>query len=314
MLRRISDASEDEEEITVTRRGPHPRHRGPRLASWIHDASKSFAVLDSHGKKLIMFKATVKRNAAFNNGTSPAPTPVPGNDAAGSPVEQLSPMISNSGNLMLSAMYTPLDQFVGQALGPPEAFLPFTSISVDGTVVQDSTSSFDDDDDLDDEDLWNVEDFLNFGDVSSGSDNGIGDDQDPSPSSDTMEPSSTPARPSTAASEGQVHPLLNHFNSSDVVGAFRRNQNRHQLLTRNAVSHDALAFSGPFGQGTLRGIKGGRLAAVNSPITPMRKQKNIQPLASSPGSPLAKMASMNGKRKLEGEFMGHKHKRSRSDF
>ncbi|KAF4618129.1 hypothetical protein G7Y89_g14979 [Cudoniella acicularis] len=107
-----------------------------------------------------------------------------------------------------------------------------------------------------------------------------------------------------------VHPLLNHFNSNDVVGAFRRNQNRHQLLTRNALSHEALAFSGPYGQGTLRGIKGGRLAAANTPITPMRKRKNTQPIASSPGSPLANISATNGKRKFDQDHFGHKRSRS----
>ncbi|KAH8652636.1 hypothetical protein BGZ60DRAFT_181815 [Tricladium varicosporioides] len=312
VLKPIADeVSDDEEEIAVTRRGP--KKNGPKLGSFFHDKRNSFAVIDSKGKKLVMFRAkkTARRYSFNGMDARPKLNTIQETDAENMCMEEMSPMISNSGNLMLSAMYTPLDTFVGQAVGPPEAFLPFTSISADGIITHDSTSSFDEDD-VDDEELWKLEDFLNFGGQSSESDNDD-DDQDPSPSSDTMELSSTPARPTTATSEDQVHPLLNHFNSNDVVGAFRRNQNRHQLLTRNALSSEALAFSGPFGQGTLRGIKGGRLAAANTPITPMRKRKGIQPIGSSPGSPLANLSAANSKRKFDGEYH-FGHKRSRSDF
>ena len=293
----------------MTRRAPA---RLPRLGSWIHDASKPFAVLDSHGKKLIMFKAKVNRR--YNhNGASARPqartyTRDSDADAAG-PLEQMSPMISNSGNLMMSAMFTPLDQYLnGQALGPPEAFYPFTSVNADGTIAQDSPSSYDEDD-LDDEDLWNVEDFLNFGEESSADGDEGGEEQDPSSDSHgTIEPSSTPARPNTATSEDQLNPLLAN---SGLVGAFRRNQNRHQLLSRSAVSRESLAFSGPYAQGTLRGIKGGRLAAVNAPITPLRKQKLtklIPTMGSSPGSPLGQ--AQLKKRKFSGEGFGHKRSKS----
>jgi hypothetical protein len=309
VLRRVSDAAEEEEaeEITVTRRAPLS---GPRLASWVLDRSKPFAVLDSKGKKLIMFKATAKRRVSFN-GTSNVVESQPESDLF---MEESSPMISNSGNIMLSAMYAPLDSF-GGAIGPPEAFHPFTDIAADGTVTHDSTSSFDDDDyaDLLMDGYYNIEDFISLGGDSSDEEEGNNDNQDPSPSSDTAEPFSTPGRPTTATSEdqAQVHPLLNHFNNKDVVGSFRRNQTRHQQLTRNAVSTDALAFAGPYGpESILRGIKGGRLEAANVPITPMRRKK--QPLAigpSSPASPLAN-ATANGKRKFTEDHFGHKRSRS----
>ncbi|KAG9229398.1 hypothetical protein BJ875DRAFT_197986 [Amylocarpus encephaloides] len=308
VLRRMSetDDDEDEEEITVHRRGPLP---GPRLGSWVLDRSKPFAVMNKDGKKLIMFQATVKRRVSFNGN----PT-APGQLGPSAPIiEQHSPMISNSGDLMLSAMYTNLDQFSGSALGPPEAFHPFTDIAVDGTVTRDTTSSS-----LDDSDVGefghniNLEDFISFGDGSSDEEGNV-DDQDPSPSSDAGDIFSTPARPTTAGSEiqssAQAHPLLVHFEKNGV-GAFRRNQTRHNQLTRDAISSDALAFSGPFGQGPLKGIKGGRLAAANVPITPMRKKRApAQPLGSSPGSPLANAAS-NSKRKFDGEQFGHKRSRS----
>jgi hypothetical protein len=259
-----------------------------------------------------MFKAKINRRYSFN-GTSARPqlrayTQDSDAEATGQP-EQMSPMISNSGNMMMSAMYTPLDQYLnGQALGPPEAFYPFTNINSDGTIAQDSPSSYDEDD-LDDEDLWNVEDFLNFGEESSSDENADGEEQDPpSDSPGTVEPSSTPARPTTATSEDQFHPLLAN---SGLVGAFRRNQNRHQLLSRNTASRESLAFSGPYGQGILRGIKGGHLAAANTPITPLRKQKSVKlvpPIGSSPGSPLAQ--AQQKKRKFSGEEFGHKRSKS----
>lgn len=226
---------------------------------------------------------------------------------------QLSPMISDSANVMLSAMYTPTDQLLGgQALGPPEAFYPFTSISADGTVAQD-TSSYDEDD-LDELDLWNLEDFVNFGGDTS-------DDEpvkeEPGESSDsaaaTDAPSSTP-RPSTARSDDQIHPLLSHFDNGNV-GSFRRNQTRHALLSRNTATRESLAFSGPYRQGTIRGIKGGRLAAANTPITPVRKQKTAKSFgASSPASPLAPTPTK--KRRYSDEDIGHPtgHKRNRSSF
>jgi hypothetical protein len=262
--------------------------------------------MDSHGKRLIMFKAKVNRRFSLN---APGLRPVPRGliedsdfDVAG--LDSMSPMISNSANLMMSAMYTPLDQALGsgQALGPPEAFYPFTSVGADGTITQEEPSSYDEED-LDDEDLWNIGDFLNFGEESSEEGDGEGNDAEgASPSRGTT--------PSTSARGNKIeasHPLLDHFDRG-VVGAFRKNQTRHQLLSRNAASRESLAFSGPYRQGTLRGIKGGRLAAANVPITPLRKQKSVkQAVASSPGSPLGHGGQ---KRKFSGEQQGHKRTRS----
>ncbi|RFU33535.1 hypothetical protein B7463_g2837, partial [Scytalidium lignicola] len=329
MLRRpstsSSSSSESEEEITVTRRGPYRpiKRSGPRLGSWLHDRSKPFLVLDNHGKNLIMFRAKVNRRFSFGgvgNQSMSAATPQSSFARESDQDKQtidLSPMISNSANLMMSAMYSPLDQYLhltgGQPLGPPEAFYPFVNISADGTITQDSPSSYEDDeddeDDVDSEDMWNVEDFLNFGEDTSDEEE-VADgreEEDDNTSTIAEPPSSTPARPTTASSEDQIHPLLNHFNSG-IVGAFRRNQNRHHLLSCNAASRDSLAFSGPYRQGTLRGIKGDRLAAANTPITPLRKRKlPSSTIPSSPGSPLA---TAQQKRKFSGDHFGHKRTRS----
>ena len=207
---------------------------------------------------------------------------------------------------MMTAMYTQLDPYGGQVLGPPEAFYPFTSISADGTVAQDSATSYDDDD-LDDEDLWHIEDFLDLDEANSeGDDREVVHVQEDDSGNTTDQLNSTPARPTTATSEDQVHPLLDHF-SDGAVGAWRRNQTQQKLVRSGSVTHESLDFAGPHGQGVLRGIKGGRLEAANTPITPLRRQKVAAALPSSPASPLASIAQ---KRKFSGEQQGHKRTRS----
>ncbi|KAI9730042.1 MAG: hypothetical protein M1818_008311 [Claussenomyces sp. TS43310] len=289
VLRRQSDESSDsEEDITVIRHNPYSRG-GPKLGSWVTDASKPFAVIDSHGKKLVVFKAKIPRRHSFSTPTRPAPGFIGENDG----VEEMSPMISNSANLMMSAMYTPLDGTLGgQALGPPEAFYPFVSVSANGVIARESASSSFDEDDVDDDEVWNIQDLIDFGDDS--------DEAEEDDSNETETPS-TPARP--LSSEDQVHPLLEHFGRG-VVGAFRRNQNRHHLISRNVASRESLAFSGPYQP--VRGIKGGRLAAANTPITPLRKSKTLRVVA-TPSSPVAPAEK---KRKYSGEQ--HSHKRSKS--
>lgn len=263
--------------------------RGPRLGSWIHNASRPFAVINSDGSRLYMFKARVNRRYSQGD-VRPQTSSAPDSEAE-TPGDGTSPMVSNSGNIMLSAMYTPLGPYMNnlgaQALGPPEAFYPFTSINVNGDIVQDSPSSFDDEDDLDDEELWDVEDFINFGEESS--DEEGADEETPE----------TP-RPNTATSEDQSH--SNHLNPS-IVGAFRKNQQKHKLMTRYNATVDSLVFAGPYAATSLRGIKDGRIAHAATAITPLRKQK-APPLDSSP------LAAHSSKRKFSGEERGHKRSKS----
>jgi len=315
LRRQSTDSSGSEEEITVIRRNAQKALRTfPRLASWVTDASKPYAIVDSKAKKLFMFKARLTRRFSFN-GTSIRTNPhayVATPRAQELPALESSPMISNSANLMMSAMYTPIDDLLGgQALGPPEAFYPFVSVSANGTVIQDEPSSSYDEDDVDDEDMWKIQDLIDFGDddVASDDENVVEEEGESSMSqTETEHFSSTPVRPTTATSEDQVHPLLGHFERG-VVGAFRRNQTRHQLLSRNVASEDSLAFSAPFRQGTIRGIKGGRLAAANTPITPMRRTKAVKADVLLSPSPAVESAA-DKKRKFSGEQ--HSHKRSRS--
>jgi hypothetical protein len=299
----VSQTSTEEE----VRRSPVGRV--PKLGVWTVSRNKPFMVA-KNDMKLVMFNrnAGQRRFSADAITRTPMQTPARINRMIDS-----SPMISNSGNIMMSAMadfgdpFNFGNQFLGgQALGPPEAFYPFTSIDADGRLAQDSSSAYDEDD-MSDDDPWNVEDFLEFGEEESDNDQGVDAEQSSdSPGGDV--PSSTPARPTTARSEDQVHPLLDHFDKG-VVGSFRRNQNRHQLLTRNVASRDSLAFGGTHLDGTIRGVKSGRLHHANTPITPARKSKNLKPVV--PSSPASPLAQLNKKRRYDGEeFNGHKRHRS----
>jgi hypothetical protein len=274
----------------------------------VTDASKPFAVIDSRGKRMMMFKA--RNNRRFSFDTSPSQ---PAQNLIVSPtngaLEEFSPMLGSATNMMMTAMFAPLDTlFGGHAVGPPEAFYPFVSIASNGVITQDDPSSSFEDDDMDDDDMWNIGDLIDFGDETSDGE-GLVEEEDSSTSPTDIP--STPLRPTTASSEDQVHPLLNHLDRG-VVGAFRSNQSRHQLLMRNAASRESLAFSGPYRQGTLRGIKGGRLAAANTPITPLRKTKSVKADVTLSPSPIDASAA-DKKRKFSSEQQ-HVHKRSRSMF
>lgn len=209
----------------------------------------------------------------------------------------------------MSAIYPPIDNiFGGHATGPPEAFYPFMTEAANGATSQDSaTSSFEDDIEVN---KWDLGDLFNFAEATSEvKDNA--DEEDESSSSPTgVDATSSPdAQPTTAGSEDQVHPLLDHFKRGGDVGAFRRNQRHHQLIASMAVSQESLAFSGPHGQGPLRGIKGGRLAAVNTPLSPLRRSKAAKTdVKISPT--MEPEIETEKKRKFSGEQ--HSHKRSRS--
>jgi len=206
-------------------------------------------------------------------------------------IEEISPMLSNSANLMMSAM-TPAHPLFdgGDVLGPPEAFFPFTSISANGEISQDSPSSFDDDD-MDEVAMWNMDEFLNLPGVEAGE-----DEDDSSPTDD---PTSTP-RPTTLTSEDQPQ-----FLDSTLVGSWRSDKERHNQMIRNNATEDSLRFSSPHLHTTIKGIKEGRLANAVIPMTPMRKQKRFEmPIDSSP------LATHMNKRKFSGEQSGHKRSKS----
>ncbi|CZT06424.1 uncharacterized protein RAG0_12136 [Rhynchosporium agropyri] len=301
ILRATSEGSTSSSSGEVTRR----RSGGPRLANWIHEGDSPYATADLATTKVKVYNMRRFRQEYTMQSRARAPQIF----SPQQNVLQHSPMISNSGNIMMSAMMPDpfSDNVSGQAVGGPEAFYPWTYINANGTFENQDSSSVAGSD-CDDEDLWNIDDLLNFGDDSDEEEGADRSDESPTGPEDTPgAPSSTPARPTTARSEDQVHPLLDHFRGGNV-GAFRINQNRHQLLHRTSVTHDSLAFGNSYMEGTIRGVKVGRLHHANTPITPVRKKRPL-PVESSPASPTPYNA--NKKRKCGGDERPVDTKRSR---
>lgn len=301
VLRRQSTGSSSSGDVTVVRRSTYR----PKLGTWVADGTRPFAVLDNRGKGLVVFRSRVNRRYTFDGSTSQLENNV---EESETDALDLSPMINNSANLMMSAMCTPDGNHLGsQVYGPPEAFYPFVSIAADGTVIRDSPLSSYDDDDDDDEQHLNIADLIDFGENSSDI-SGV-EEEEGERSSSTINHPSTPAAPSSTSArptnEDQLHPLLEHFDRG-VVGAFRRHQTHHKLISGQHATPESLAFANPYNHGTLRGIKGGRLAAANTPITPPRRSKVINPESSFSPSITAELR----KRKFSGDQFGHKRSRS----
>lgn len=359
------DSSDSEEDIPVIRRKPmrRPRPTGPKLGTWLADTSKPFVILDSTGKKAWVYRAKMNRRHSSNAALSS-----PANGGLGTPLhsnahgghgysqEQMSPMLSNSANLMISAMYNELADYMdpssGGTAGPPEAFYPFPAelaelsplgfspsagaamAAANGgqVVVQDEPwSSSMDEDDVDDEDKWNIADLIDFGDHSSAGegDGDASDDEDgttigrrtregslsnsqpASPSNLNLSgasPSSTPVRPSTARSEDQVHPLLEHFDRGfPLVSAFRRHQDHHKLLLQGIPAR-SLQFrgGGNYLEAPIRGIKAGRIREAGEVVAPGRRRRgqNAMKRKASAETTNNTEAPVNGN--------GHSRKRSRS--
>lgn len=207
--------------------------------------------------------------------------------------EQSSPILSNSANMMLSAMFSSntFGDFVNpQTMGPAEAFFPFPSEA--GTADESSSASIHGEEDEAEKKL-DISDFITWDDGDSSGDEG---------NDGTWEPSSTPLRPTTASSELDV---LSHLNS-DTVGAFRRNQINQQLILSNKATQDSLAFSGPYNYSAIRGLKSDRFDTAGIPLTPIRRQKkHASDVTRSP------LESVSAKRKASSE-VGNGHKRHRS--
>ncbi|KAI1423102.1 hypothetical protein F5Y12DRAFT_798822 [Xylaria sp. FL1777] len=213
---------------------------------------------------------------------------------------QSSPILGNPGNIMMSGMMSSntFGDFMNtHAVGPAEAWYAQApdcngfgdSSGSEGPVVDEEEKNL------------RIEDFLEIDDDSDSS-----DDQQDIDKDEKEEMLCTPGRPTTSSSD--VTSLLDHFeHNSNLVGAFRRDQAHHRLITRSKATHDSLAFSGPYFEGTLRGIKDGRIATANVPISPLRRRKKIPEFASSP-------LSSSAKRKASSEHrMGHKRQRSIPD-
>ncbi|KAI1453128.1 hypothetical protein F4805DRAFT_444800 [Annulohypoxylon moriforme] len=296
--REAMDDSSDSDVVTLIR----PRRGQPRVGRFDLDKSskKPIAILNPRTGKMMIFTHQSMRGRGFD--LSPEQFNFQYFEQA-----QSSPILSNPGSIMMSGMISSStygDFMNTHAVGPAEAWYAQAS---DGNIVETSDSDGQVVDEA--EKSLKLEDFITLDDDD--------DDEDSSEAEKMLEhdetddqlfytPGRTPGRPSTANSD--VTSLLDHFNhNANIVGAFRRDQVNHQLISRSKATRESLAFSGPYFEGTLRGIKDGRIATTNVPISPMRKQK-MPELASSP------LATISQKRKSSSEHhLGHKRQRSMPD-
>ncbi|KAH6888418.1 hypothetical protein B0T10DRAFT_54054 [Thelonectria olida] len=273
------------------------RQRGmPRVGKFNLDRSdqKPIAVLHPTTKKLIIF--TPGRRRQFD--LSPGQFDLSPEKFSGpwSMENHASPIMSNSANVMLSAMFSSnsFGDFINtQAVGPAEAFFTFPSEA--NTADESSTAPSLQGEEDEEEKKLDIDDFITWNDDDSSGDEDQG----------TWNPTSTPVRPSTASSDCDV---LSHLNS-ETVGAFRRNQINQQLILSNQATQDSLAFSGPYNYTALKGLKSDRFDTATVPLTPMRRHKRqMSDLTRSP------LETMSTKRKASNEAdNGHKRHRSISD-
>ncbi|KAF4986449.1 hypothetical protein FDECE_15954 [Fusarium decemcellulare] len=271
---------------------PVKAERGqPRVGRYNLDRSdkKPIAVLNPLTRKMMIFTPHRRRQLDLSPEQFNIPWPMD---------DQTSPILSNSANLMISAMFS-TNTFgdlinSSQMMGPTEAFFPFQSEA--NTADESSTAPSLQEEDDDAEMNLNLNDFIEW------EENDSSDDEE---DANNWDPASTPARPSTAGSEKDV---LSHLNS-ETVGAFRRNQINQQLILSNQATQDSLAFSGPYNLTALKGLKSDRFDTATVPLTPVRRhKKQLSDLARSP------LESMSTKRKASGEAgNGHKRHRSISD-
>lgn len=242
--------------------------RTPRLYSWEHTSDKPFATVSSNYKKMILFNVRDLRSLNPSQSSQ---------ISSGLKVAEanLLPLNSNTKNFNISALQNPplsnSNTLISKGL--PEFYAPLAMDA--GLDMTSYSSSFYDSDEFAEENLTeispNLDEFINF----EPDDNSF----------NTREAESSHIDVNTTASlcssktntEDQIHPLISHFNRG-VVGSWRQKQNTHKLLHRNIVTPDSLGFGGNrFMEGTLKGVKSGRLRHANTPITPVRKQR---PLAS----------------------------------
>ncbi|KAI0025362.1 hypothetical protein F4780DRAFT_720715 [Xylariomycetidae sp. FL0641] len=285
------DSDSDIDTVSITR----PRRGQPRVGRFNLDKSskKPIAILNPKTGKMMIFTQQAMRDKGFDL------SPEQFNFNYFEQV-QSSPILSNPGNIMMSGMISSStygDFMNTHAVGPAEAWY---AQATDGTAIEESEGS--DYQVVDDEEKnLKLEDFITLDD-----DGGSSDDEkmgNPAADDDVFR---TPARGDT---NSDVTSLLSHFeHNANIVGAFRRDQANHNLISRSKATRESLAFSGPYYEGTLRGIKDGRLATTNVPISPLRKQKRAPELASSP------LSSLSQKRKAPSEHqLGHKRQRSVPD-
>ncbi|GAM90521.1 hypothetical protein ANO11243_085650 [Dothideomycetidae sp. 11243] len=201
---------------------------------------------------------------------------------------------------------SPFDPFgsllPGQIMGPPEAFLPFTSVDASGTVTEDTSmaSGSDDEEDI-------LEPFVNF-------DEGKEDDEDDSADTSdyfgsltrtrsntfpsTTSPAPVASSPATPSVNGRAPPsspfggdLFSHLSrSKGLVHSFRMNQHYAKHIASYAADPTVR-----YSTSEMNAMQTGRRKAANTPITPLRKKR---------GGSLSKIGKVDWSKGLGVEKMG----------
>ncbi|KAI9737162.1 MAG: hypothetical protein M1834_000755 [Cirrosporium novae-zelandiae] len=296
ILRQVSPSSPTPEK--EDKKGKKPRRtnmrtqRGPSMGTWIADRSKPIAVMDSTGKRMIIYPARTpsKNDGTWSAAASGESSPIIGSartsiggglfddsendrsDFSGRDIFS-SPMLSSGINLMMSGIFqgAPGEETLrgGQVLGPPEAFYQFRSVGIDGTIEEEDEDI--DFDDINPDSMLNVGDFVDLDDGNSQDAGNQDQDQDQDMHIQTTpHPSTSNAPLTTPSSPLRTDDIIGHF-SYGLVTAFKRNQSRHQSFLRRPPHREFM----PAGS-ALRGrsaIKFGRIAGANSPISPARRRR-----------------------------------------
>ncbi|CAI4211951.1 unnamed protein product [Parascedosporium putredinis] len=228
----------------------------PRVGRFNLDKSdkKPIAVLNPITKKMMIFTPHKHRQLDLS--------PEQFNFSFFSHAEMSSPAVNNASTFMLNAMFSSgtFGDFVnGHGITDVDALLQSALLSEANTIDDslDSDLGLDGDDG---EKALDINDFITF---AAG---GVSDsemDQDWH-----TDINSTPGGPGATSDVD----MLSHV-SSATVGAFRQNQITQQLILSNKASQDSLAFSGPFNDTALRGLKSDRLATAAVPLTPVRRRR-----------------------------------------
>ncbi|KAI9704271.1 MAG: hypothetical protein M1836_007132 [Candelina mexicana] len=287
------------------------RKKGPSMVSWAADPTKPYAVINSTGRRIVVYPPLSTRKAcgtvieqssgsdsAVMN-TSPRTSfasmadddrSETSNDDYNSPLDPMTRILfegtlnSELGNgyLRSSSMQNPSHALYHLGLQTDrEAITQFSNDDGEGNL--------------------NLKDFIDFGEDSSDCGENLNAD-------DVFESPITPTNPALqpsplAIDTGSSRPetsqsMLSHFDLRGVA-AFRRNQVRHSnFLSR--PQHLAMAHNAPFvSKGA---IKGGRFAAAQTPLSPIRKRRP------------SKSGGLSGKQMLTPKYKvtNTRHNRSRS--
>lgn len=278
----------------------------PRLYSWKHTSDKPFATVSSNCKKMVLFNVRVSQTSSLRKTLQPPLTIEPSSITCSSLIN------SNAGSPISAVHQTLINEDLNKilALGPLEPYYPWTNSTGDDIFSHGSSSLYDTDaeNSFTDATVTNLDEFINF----ESDENTKCDENQEEQSSDSAEARNTIPKKTNVISnisDNQVHPLLSHFNRG-VVGSWRQKQNIHQLLHRNIASPDSLAFGGnQFMEGTLKGVKSGRLRHANTPITPVRKQRAMSAITMKT---ISLATTAKNKRKYGDDEDGKVHKRNRA--